>query len=98
MAYFCSYWDNETSGPFPGNIGPTTRCEFGYYLQEYLKAPHRRTFILGAPEDAHGVSWAKEIAKANRIKFHTLSKKDKHKLIPDSMVEAVTEALLNHEV
>ena len=31
-----TYWQPETAENFPANIGPTTRFELGYYLQEYL--------------------------------------------------------------
>ena len=72
-----TYWDKETGGGFPGNIGPTSRFEFGYYLQEYLKNPLRRKFILGAPEDAESVKWAKRIAEVNGIKWHILEKGEK---------------------
>jgi hypothetical protein len=90
------YWDEEAAGPFPGNIGPTTRYEYGFYFQEYLKNPRRRTFVVGAPEDAHGVTWAKRLATANRVPWHVLAKADKDRLVPDSLVEAVVESLLRN--
>jgi hypothetical protein len=88
--------DDEDGGPFPGNIGPTTRWEFGYYLQEYLKNPRRRRFIEGAPDDAQNVKWARQMVAAPRIPWHSLSTADKGALIPDSLIEAVSKALINH--
>jgi hypothetical protein len=95
--WLATYWQDEDGGPFPGNIGPTTRWEFGYYLQEYLKNPRRRTLIVGAPEDAQNVNWARRVAEANRIAWHELAVNEKGRLIPDSLVEAIVRALLQHQ-
>lgn len=95
--WLATYWDDAEGGPFPGNIGPTTRWEFGFYLQEYLKNSRKRTFIVGAPDDAQNVKWARQIALANRIPWHVLPLAEKTKLVPDSLVEAVAEALLAHQ-
>ncbi len=95
--WLATYWDDAGGGPFPGNIGPTTRWEFGFYLQEYLKNSRQRTFIVGAPEDAQNVKWARQIALANRIPWHELPTAEKAKLIPDSLAEAVATALLAHQ-
>lgn len=92
-----TYWGDEEGGAFPGNIGPTTRWEFGFYLQEYLKNPRRRRFIVGAPEDAQNVKWARQIAAAHRIGWHTLAIEDKAALVPDSLVEEVAQALIDHQ-
>lgn len=94
--WLATYWDDAGGGPFPGNIGPTTRWEFGFYLQEYLKNPRKRTFIVGAPEDAQNIKWARQIVFANRIAWHVLPLTEKQKLIPDSLVEAVVTTLLAH--
>lgn len=94
--WFACYWDDESGGEFPGNIGPTSRLEFGYFLQEYLKEPGKKTFIVGAPEDAQSIEWVKEICKRHNLVWHTLPKKEKYKLIPDSLVNAVKEALLKN--
>lgn len=95
--WLATYWDDARGGPFPGNIGPTTRWEFGFYLQEYLKNSHKRTFIVGAPEDAQNLNWARQIAFANRIAWYGLPLTEKQKLIPDSLIEAVVAALLAHQ-
>ena len=95
--WLATYWDDAAGDPFPGNIGPTTRWEFGYYLQEYLKNPRKRTLILGAPEDAQNVKWARRIAAANRIPWHTLPASEKAKLVPDSFIEAIVTALVSHQ-
>ena len=82
-----TYWTKETAGEFDGNIGPTARWELGYYLQEYLKNPNKRRFIIGAPEDAESVKWAKKITAIHGIKWHTLKKENKSKLVADSFIE-----------
>jgi hypothetical protein len=89
-----TYWDKETGGNFAGNIGPTSRFEFGYYLQEYLKNPLRRRFIVGAPEDAESVRWAKRIAEVHGIKWHTLKTAEKEKQVADSFIEEIANTLI----
>ncbi len=66
-----TYWTEEEAGVFPANIGPTSRWEFGFFLQEYLKNKDKRHFIIGAPEDAESVNWAKKITDVYNIKWHT---------------------------
>ncbi len=95
--WLATYWDDDAGGPFPGNIGPTTRWELGYYLQEYLKNPRKRTFVVGAPDDAQNVKWARQVALANRIPWHSLPAGEKTKLVPDSLVGAVVTALVSHQ-
>lgn len=47
-----TYWTKEQAGVFAPNIGSTSRWGFGYFLQEYLKVPRKRKFIVGSPADA----------------------------------------------
>lgn len=54
--------DKAAAGPFAANIGPTSRLEFGYFVQECLRNPAKRRFIVGSPADAEGIKWAKKIA------------------------------------
>ncbi len=89
-----TYWDEGRAGAFPANIGPTTRWEFGYYLQEYLKRPRRRAFIVGAPEDAESLTWARLACAENHIRWHSLARAEKAALVPDSLVEAIADTLL----
>jgi hypothetical protein len=89
-----TYWDKETAGNFPGNIGPTSRFEFGYYLQEYLKNPLRRKFIIGGPDDAESVKWAKRIAEVHGVKWHSLKSGEKHKQVADSFIEEIANTLI----
>jgi hypothetical protein len=93
--WLATYWAQEKAAPFAGNIGPTTRWEFGFYFQEYAKDPARRTFIVGAPEDAESVKWPRRLVKTHNLPWHTLEVADKAKLVPDSLVEAVVEALVS---
>lgn len=88
-----TYFSKEKAENFPDNIGPTTRWEFGYYFQEYLKNPNQRKMIVGAPEDAESLSWAKKICSANGIKWHTLKKADKGKLVAESFIEEIAHNL-----
>jgi len=89
-----TYWNKENSGIFSPNIGATSRLEFGYYFQEYLKDTNKKTFIVGSPEDAEGTKWMRRITDLHGIKWHTLKKEDKHKKVADSFIEAIAEALL----
>jgi hypothetical protein len=89
-----TYWDKETGGNFPGYIGPTSRFEFGYYLQEYLKSPLRRKFIIGSPEDAEGVRWARRIAEVHGIKWHTLKSDEKNKQVASSFIDEIAITLI----
>ena len=92
-----TYWNSENAGPFPPNIGPTTRWEFSYYLQEYLKNPNRRKFIVGSPEDAESIKWAKRITDIHGIKWHFLKSADKGKLVADSFIEEIATSLMNNK-
>jgi len=92
-----SYWNEETSENFPANIGPTSRFEFGYYLQEYLKNPHRRKFIVGSPEDAESIKWAKRITDIHGIKWHVLKKEDKTKQVAASFIEEIANTLVQNK-
>jgi hypothetical protein len=90
-----TYWSQEKAGVFDANIGPTTRWEFGYFLQEYLKNPQRRSFIVGGPEDADSVKWAKRMTDMHGIPWHNLAISDKEKLVADSFVDAIADSLLS---
>jgi len=92
-----TYWTKEKAGIFPPNIGPTSRWEFGFFLQEYLKNSQRRNFIIGAPEDAESVNWAKKITDIHRIKWHTLKKEEKSKMVADSFIEEIANTLLKNK-
>ena len=91
-----TYWTKEKSGVFAPNIGPSTRWEFGYFLQEYLKDRDNKDFIVGSPEDAQGLEWAKEISNMHGIKWHTLNKNDKHHLVADSFIEEIANTLVKN--
>lgn len=92
-----TYWNKETAGIFPANIGPTSRWEFGYFLQEYLKNPQRRDFIIGSPEDAESVKWAKKITDIHGIKWHYLKTEDKSKMVAGSFIEEITKTLIRNK-
>lgn len=89
-----TYWQTEQSENFPNNIGPTTRWEFGYYFQEYLKNPSRRSFIIGSPEDAESIKWAKRITDIHGIKWHFLEKEKKHELVAQSFIDEIAKSLI----
>jgi hypothetical protein len=92
--WLATYWTSESGGEFGANIGPTTRWEFGYSLQEFLNDRERRTFIVGSPEDAQSINWPRMMAASHQLHWHTLPVADKARLVPDSLVEAVVQALL----
>lgn len=89
-----TYYTKEKAECFSDNIGPTSRLEFGYYLQEYLKNPTRRKFIVGSPEDAESINWAKSITEMHNIKWHILKKEDKDLLVAASFIEEIVQTLL----
>jgi hypothetical protein len=92
-----TYWSEERGGILGANIGPTTRWEFGYYFQEYLKNPNKKTFIVGAPEDAESVKWAKRLMQSHHIKWHTLKAEEKAEKVPETLIEAIAQALLRNK-
>ena len=91
-----TYWNKEKSNEYPANIGPTSRWEFGYFFQEYLKNPMKKHFIIGSPEDAESLNWAKQMTAANGIHWHTLKKDEKSKLVADSFIEEIAKTLLQN--
>lgn len=91
-----TYWTKEEAGVFAPNIGPTSRWEFGFFFQEYLKNPQKRHFIIGAPEDAESIKWAKKITDIYSIKWHTLKTEEKSKLVADSFIEEIVQTLLKN--
>jgi hypothetical protein len=84
-----TYWTKKEAGVFAPNIGPTSRWEFGFFFQEYLKNTNKRNFIIGGPEDAESVKWAQ--------KWHVLKKEDKSKLVADSFIEEIAETLIKNK-
>lgn len=92
-----TYWNEEDAGVFPANIGPTSRWEFGFFLQEYLKDRQKRHFIIGAPEDAESVKWAKRMTDVYNIKWHTLKKEDKEQLVPQSLIDEIADTLVKNQ-
>ena len=92
-----TYWTKEQSGVFAPNIGPTSRWEFGYFFQEYLKNPTKRDFIIGSPEDAESVKWAKKITDIHGIKWHFLREEEKSKLVADSFIEEIAKTLIKNK-
>jgi len=92
-----TYWDKETSGNFAPNIGPTSRWEFGFFFQEYLKNPIKRHFIVGSPEDAESIKWAKKISDIYGIKWHILKKEDKSELVAESFIHEIAETLIKNK-
>ncbi|HMZ57577.1 MAG TPA: nucleoside 2-deoxyribosyltransferase domain-containing protein [Leptospiraceae bacterium] len=95
--WFPSYWKHEQADVFPANIGPTSRFEFGFFLQEYLKNPLKRKFIIGSPEDSESIKWAKRMTEMNGIKWHTLKSNEKHKLVADSFIEEIAQTLIQNK-
>lgn len=93
-----TYWDSNSAENFPANIGPTSRWEFGYYLQEYLKAPQRRHFVVGGPEDAENVKWARRIAAVHGIKWHGLPKELKKEQVASSFIEEIADTLYEWKI
>lgn len=92
-----TYWTAETSGVFDPNIGPTSRWEFGYFFQEYLKNPRRRDFIIGSPADADSVKWAKRITDIHGVKWHFLPEADKDLLVAPTFIEEIKETLIRNK-
>ncbi|MEM9526609.1 MAG: nucleoside 2-deoxyribosyltransferase domain-containing protein [Bacteroidota bacterium] len=89
-----TYWTQAAAGPFAPNIGPTSRWEFGYFLQEYLRRPNQRKFIIGGPDDAESVKWAKKMTDIHGIPWHGLPVTKKEDLVAKSFINAIAEALL----
>ncbi len=92
-----TYWSAEKSGPFAPNIGPTSRWEFGYFLQEYLRRPDQRKFIIGGPDDADSVKWAKKMTDIHGIPWYSLPVDRKEELVSPDFVEAIALALLAND-
>ena len=92
-----TYWTKEKSGVFAPNIGPSSRWEFGYFLQEYLKDTQNKNFIVGSPEDAQNIDWAQEITRIHGIKWHTLKKEDKSELVADSFIQEIADTLIKNK-
>lgn len=91
-----TYWDKATSENFAPNIGPTSRWEFGFFFQEYLKNKDRRRFIIGSPEDAESVKWAKKITDIYGIPWHFLKKENKKELVASSFIDEIKDCLLDN--
>lgn len=89
-----TYWNAETAAPFAPNIGPTSRWEFGYFLQEYLRQPQQRRFIIGGPDDADSVKWARKLTDIHGIPWYGLPVSRKNELVAPEFIEAIAQALL----
>lgn len=92
-----TYWERESSGPFPANIGATTRLEFGYYLSRWEHDPHKYELVLGGPEDADKLAWVRLKAKSNKLRWHSLKKRDKDKMVSADFIESIAQSLLKRK-
>ena len=92
-----TYWTKEKSGVFAPNIGPSSRWEFGYFLQEYLNDRQNKDFIVGSPEDAQGIDWAREITRIHGIQWHTLKKSNKAELVAESFIQEIADTLVKNK-
>ena len=92
-----TYWSKEQSGVFDANIGPTSRLEFGYFLQEALKSPQKRKFIVGSPADAESLKWAQKMASVHNIHWHILPEADKEMLVAPSFIEEIASTLAQNQ-
>lgn len=92
-----TYWNAESAGPFAPNIGPTSRWEFGFFLQEYLRQPQKRRFIIGGPDDAESVKWAKKMTDMHGIRWYGLPVSRKQELVAPEFIEAIAQALIGGE-
>jgi hypothetical protein len=65
-------------------------------MNQYMvsKEASKRNFIIGSPEDAESVKWAKKITDIHGIKWHFLKTADKSKLVADSFIEEIAETLI----
>jgi len=86
------YWTEKSAELFPPNIGPTTRWEFGMMFQQFLDQPSRR-LILGGPDDAESVGWARHVARHNDIPWYGLPKGAKEMIVAAEFVDAIVDAL-----
>ena len=62
-----------------------------------MKNPNKRKFIVGSPEDAESIKWAKRITDIHSIKWHFLKSEDKGKLVADSFIEEIATSLINNK-
>ncbi len=92
-----TYWEPARSGPFPANIGPTTRLEYGYFLGQWEHDPRGRDFVVGAPADAQDVKWARHLARSRGLAWHELPAADKAALVAPSFIAAIADALLRRK-
>ena len=92
-----TYWSAEASTPFPANIGPTSRWEFGYWVARWERESELREVIVGSPEDAEGVKWARYLARSRGLTWHTLERSRKGELVAPSFVEGIQQALLRRK-
>lgn len=92
-----TYWTKEKSENFSLNIGPTSRWEFGFFFQEYLKDKDKRKFIIGSPEDAESVKWAKRMTDMHGIHWHFLKKEEKESLVAASFIDEIKETLIQNK-
>ena len=92
-----TYWGEDKSGPFPPNIGPTTRWEVGYFFSRWERSPQSFDIILGSPDDADGVKWPLRLARSRGVPWYHLAKQEKEALVADAFVEAIAQALLRRK-
>ena len=62
-------------------------------FEKHISNPQKRKLIVGGPDDAQSVGWAKHVARHHGIEWHTLPKSEKNNLVADSFIEAIANAL-----
>ncbi len=63
-------------------------------MQEYLKNPERKKFIVGSPEDTESIKWMQRITELHGIKWYTLKNEDKNKIVSYDFINAIAESLI----
>lgn len=89
-----TYWYGDDHGPYPPNIGPTSRYEFGYVMGRWEFSQGRFDVVLGSPDNASGVKWAQHLARSRGVPWYGLATAQRAQLVGESFVEAIAQKLL----
>lgn len=87
-----TYWNAESAGSYPANIGPSSRFELGFHLSQLLKDKNRK-LIIGSPKNAQALNWAKVITEKYSIKWHYPDPEKNWQFIPESFIDEMISGL-----
>ena len=87
-----TFWTPKNAGVYPANIGPSSRFEFGFFLNNSIRNAEQK-LVVGSPEKAESLQWAQVLCEQYGITWHFSESDAKQADIPPSFYGAILKQL-----